>query len=389
MSLPLSINDLPPHTIIDILSRLPIKTIVQCKCVCNVWRNLLEEPYFVNLHLSRSPTSLITHQMSDRLPPSDSDILKLVEFEDDHDRHGLQYDPSTKFDLRFCYPKGTIHLVGSVNGLLCFCDYQNEALFVCNPAVRQNVSLVEPKHKTRYPHSLHYGFGFSPVSGQYKVVQIFQRALLDPAIGPCSYECQGEVYTLGTGKWRSIGTVPFLYDYYVYSVFLNGNIHWLICEEKSPESICSFDVEKELFQAFPAPPGLSRGTLYKSLGLLGGCLCVCDNSSDSDLVVWTMKEYGIKESWTKELVIRKNSNLERLSYAIVTPMKVWKNGDVLMLWRDDVLFSYSPERKTLEEVHVPRDSAHVVTPFITYEMLPHMASLLSLKDFGTEKVDTF
>ena len=116
---------------------------------------------------------------------------------------------------------------------------------------------------------------------------------------------------------------------------------------------------------------------------------MCDNSSDSDLVIWTMKEYGIKETWTKELVIRKNSDLERLSYAIVTPMKVWKNGDVLLLWRDDVLFSYSPETKTLEKVHVPRDSAHVVTPFINYEMLPHVASLLSLKDFGTEKVDTF
>ncbi|XP_057481275.1 F-box protein At3g07870-like [Actinidia eriantha] len=383
MNISMSISDLPPHTIIDILSRLPIKTIVQCKCVCKIWRNLLQEPYFVNLRLSRSPTTLVIHQFGHSLPPSDSDILKLVEWEDGHDRHSLQYDPSTKFDLRFCYPNGHILLVGSVNGLICFCGFENEALFVCNPAVRQCVSLAEPKHKTRFPSVLVYGFGFSPVSSQYKVVQIFQKA-----IGPFSYECQGEVYTLGTGKWRSVGTVPFEYDCYLYSVYLNGNIHWL-CDVESPESICSFDVEKELFQAFPAPPCLSRGTLYKSFGLLGGCLCVCDNSSDSEFVVWTMKEYGIKESWTKELVIRNNSDLDRLSYAIVTPIKVWQNGDVLMLWRGDILFSYSPERKTLEEVHVPRDSAHVVTPFINYEMLPHVASLVSLKDFGTERIDTF
>ncbi|GFY86546.1 hypothetical protein Acr_05g0001850 [Actinidia rufa] len=91
--------------------------------------------------------SLIIHQIGDRLPPSDSDILKLVEFEDDHDRHGLQYDPSTKFDLRFCYPNGHILVLGSVNGLLCFCDFENEALYACNPAVRQWVSLAESQHK--------------------------------------------------------------------------------------------------------------------------------------------------------------------------------------------------------------------------------------------------
>ncbi|GFZ18622.1 hypothetical protein Acr_27g0003610 [Actinidia rufa] len=339
MSISMSISDLPPHITIDILSRLPIKTIVQCKCVCKIWRNLLQEPYFVNLRLSRSPTTLIIHQFGHSLPPSDSDILKLVELEDDHDRHSLQYDPSTKFDLRFCYPNGHILLVGSVNGLICFCDFENEALFVCNPAVRQCVSLAEPKHKTRSPSVLVYGFGFSPVSSQYKVVQIFQKA-----IGPFSYECQ-----------------------------------------ESPESICSFDVEKELFQAFPC---LSRGTLYKSFGLLGGCLCVCDNSSDSEFVVWTMKEYGIKESWTKELVIRNNSHLDRLSYAIVTPIKVWQNGDVLMLWRGDVLFSYSPERKTLEEVHVPRDTVPMLSLLLLITRCCPMWQVLSRSRISGQREST-
>lgn len=216
-------------------------------------------------------------------------------------------------------------------------------------------------------------------------MQIFQKA----ASGNCSYECQGEVYSLGTGKWRSIGPVPFEYDLRLYSVTLNGNIHWLSCDMESPYSICAFDIEKESFQGFSTVPGLCRGSYCKSLGLLEGRLCVCDNSSNSDLVIWVMKEYGVSESWTKEIVIRLESDLTCLLYAQVTPIKVWRNGDILMLWRDDFLCSYNAERNSLEQVVVPRESAHIVHRFITYEMMLHVASFCSLKDFAMEKVDMF
>ncbi|KAE9444918.1 hypothetical protein C3L33_23185, partial [Rhododendron williamsianum] len=155
---------------------------------------------------------------------------------------------------------------------------------------------------------------------------------------------------------------------------------------ESPYSICAFDIEKESFQGFSTVPGLCRGSYCKSLGLLEGRLCVCDNSSDSDLVIWVMKEYGVSESWTKEIVIRKESDLACLLYDVVTPIKVWRNGDILMIWRDDFLYSYSPQSNTLEEVVVPRDSARIVDRHITYEMMLHVASFCSLKDLTTEEV---
>ncbi|PSS30791.1 F-box protein [Actinidia chinensis var. chinensis] len=388
MNVSWSISDLPQHIIIDILSRLPTKTIVQCKCVCKVWRTLIKEPYFVNLHLSKSPTTLLIFQPGHNDSEPDSDTLKLVEFEDNHNCHGLLYDPVMKFDLSFSYPndRAQITLVGSVNGLLCFCDYVNdEAIFICNPIVREYVTLPKPKYQRRSPELVYYGFGFSSVSGEYKVVQIFQRPLSD--VDPYKYESQGEVYTLGSGKWRSIGTVPFLYVFRTYSVSLNGNLHWLIWDPTIPESISSFDVDKEEFRLFPSPPGLTKD-LYRSLGLLEGRLCVCENNSDADLVVWAMNEYGVKESWTKEFVIQKSSDLDRLSYDAVSPLKVWKNGDVLMLYRDDFLYSYSPERKTLEDVRVPSDNGYNAY-FGVYEMILHVASFVSLMDFEAERVYMF
>ena len=47
------------------LSRLDVKTIIYCKCVCKRWRDLVLDPHFVsNLHLPRtlsSPPSIIIH----------------------------------------------------------------------------------------------------------------------------------------------------------------------------------------------------------------------------------------------------------------------------------------------------------------------------------------
>lgn len=392
-----SIFDLPGHIITDILSRLPIKTIIHCRCVCRTWRSLVLDPHFANLHLSRTPTILIIHQESHRSPDWDSDILKLIEFDrDEHDQHGnglLHYDPLMNFDLKR-FPNTEILLVGSVNGLLCFCDYENEAIFICNPIMRECVTLPKPIYTERYPTRIVYGFGYSSLSGQYKVVQISQTPLLDPEGLPFWDDSQGAVYVLGTANWRSIGTVPYLDSRRSYNLSLNGNIHWLNWGGETSELICSFDVENESFQVFPSPNNLIKQTWYASLGLFRDCLCLCvpDGSEDYDIDIdiWVMKEYGVKESWTKEIVIRQNSSeLSCLLCDEVSLLHVWENGDILILWRDDRLYLYSPERKTLEEVEDPRDSSHIVSPFIIYKMMLHVPSFLSLKDFERERVDMF
>ncbi|KAJ9551768.1 hypothetical protein OSB04_015813 [Centaurea solstitialis] len=49
-------KDLPEELMIDILSRLTVKTVIHCKLVCKKWRDLILDSSFVNLHLSKSPT---------------------------------------------------------------------------------------------------------------------------------------------------------------------------------------------------------------------------------------------------------------------------------------------------------------------------------------------
>ena len=59
-----NMEDLPLNVMVDILSRLPVKTISHCKCVCKKWQFLVSESYFFKLHISRSPPSLIIHEFT-------------------------------------------------------------------------------------------------------------------------------------------------------------------------------------------------------------------------------------------------------------------------------------------------------------------------------------
>ncbi|OMO87439.1 hypothetical protein COLO4_20655 [Corchorus olitorius] len=52
-------EDLPTGIIMEILSRLPFKFVLNCRCVCKTWYQIISDPHFVRLHLSRSPVSIL------------------------------------------------------------------------------------------------------------------------------------------------------------------------------------------------------------------------------------------------------------------------------------------------------------------------------------------
>ncbi|XP_041994144.1 F-box protein CPR1-like [Salvia splendens] len=66
---------LPPEVIVNILSRLPTRAAVVCKCVCKPWLGLLATPEFVNPHMSRSVPGLAVE--------THSNSFEIVEFVDE------------------------------------------------------------------------------------------------------------------------------------------------------------------------------------------------------------------------------------------------------------------------------------------------------------------
>lgn len=101
--------------------------------------------------------------------------------------------------------------------------------------------------------------------------------------------------------------------------------------------------------------------------MLGECLCVCDNicSSFDDLriVIWVMKDYGMKESWSKEIVIP-----DPLGYlnGMVHPLKVFKDGTLIISY---IMLLKTKLSTNLTRVLAVRGGAYPVRWFLSQVLL--------------------
>ncbi|XP_057793482.1 putative F-box protein At3g16210 [Salvia miltiorrhiza] len=260
------LTNLPSDIIIDILSRLPIPTIIRCKSVCKPWLHLLRSHEFATHHLSTSAPALAVFQYK-----ITSELYDIYEFEDD-DQH---YKLLTSF-MPPC--RGMIQ--GSANGFLVLRDLslRPHGLSICNPITREYMEIHSPpEFDYTYPQVAAFGFGASRITGQHKVVRVFHGREIP--------ECH--VYTLGTGSWRSVASsAPLRYGNGSIGEFLNGNLHWLVFDSNGKPWISCFDLETELFSII-SPPLPLRTQRWPVAGVFAfqDKLCVCDNSSEDEIVV--------------------------------------------------------------------------------------------------------
>ncbi|KAG5551599.1 hypothetical protein RHGRI_009868 [Rhododendron griersonianum] len=239
----LSVPELPAHITVDILSRLPVKTLLHSQLVCKHWLSLTSpNPPFARLHLSKSPIALLI-----RAARPDRRQLRLIDLRlqtlpNSHPKHAqLKLSPNLHFPLL------GHRVVNSCNGLLCLYD-QSDPVFVCNPVLGEYISIPLSQHMGRYDHTTS-AFGFSPKTKKYKVLQLFLKFV---SYESETYEAEAEIYTLGEGPWRCLGRVPFhpdsqsfyaslsgALDWFNHSFYasLNGAFHWLTFDRASPDFI--------------------------------------------------------------------------------------------------------------------------------------------------------
>ncbi|KAL4581432.1 hypothetical protein LXL04_017647 [Taraxacum kok-saghyz] len=383
-------EDLPAHIMVDILSKLPVKTIIHCKCVCKKWLDLVSDSYFANLHLSRSPTSLMVHHNSENEMTGyhKPGILKWVEIKNELHHHMLHHDPLMSLDLNLApiFQESQILLVGSVNGLLCLWQFgpESDNTYICNPITREYMILPRQQYYRQGYAIIVYCFGVSSRTHEYKVIRIFQGDIPPDSTSTSRPSfLEAEVNTLGTGQWRSLGHVPYWLVGFS-GPFLNGHAHWIVIDKNSPEKLCAFDFDKETFELFPSPPVeiiQESGIHFSSLGVLNGCLCQSD-TFDSQFTIWVMKEYGVKKSWRKEVVIKQSisPDLDWLMWEPVYLIEGLNDGTILMVYYEDKLLAYCPKSRTIEDTEV----------FDRYfSAMAYRPSFLRLQNFELERVHLF
>ncbi|VFQ87248.1 unnamed protein product [Cuscuta campestris] len=427
-------ENLPPEIAIDILSRLPIRTIANCKCVSKPWRDLIESRDFTSFHLSNSAPGLVLF--------GNSNLTQCKLFETCIDRlDGSSYNPVTELNLPFyglfC------HLYGSANGLIFMCDPSGLTpdIYICNPVTREYVTLVCPQEDHScygYLSKAAYGFGVTG-TGEHKLVRVTRGRLHERM--PEVERCVCQVYTLGTGSWRRTeGEGDRLYSNGGKpGVFVSGNLHWLARSSIGSPMVSCFDLETEIFSTFslPAIP-LDHDGSYTHLFALGDCLGLWD--SNDGIVIWLMKQYGDERSWAKEFAINikpdsflyyiglpielcgdevyadefyvvepdadehyapepyasePNSDalliwneffghdiFPRKKHLAVYPIKIFEDGDILMSWCETFVLRYSSKTKAIKRM--PMFKYDICSDYIP---ILHTPSLVSLKSLCFEGCD--
>ncbi|KAH7844707.1 hypothetical protein Vadar_030813 [Vaccinium darrowii] len=327
-----TISDLPNHIICDILSRLPLSSIFTCKRVCKIWHNLILEPCFAKLHLSRSPLSLVFYRPGNSNDsPSYFEILQL------HDPPDLdQHNATMKFTTQIYLPHRHVEMLGSCNGSILLAnyvsDYKDLVIIVCNPLRARHHVLPEPSKLALRTHG-YAGLGFvhSPSTDKHKVL-LFTHTWtnLGPAAPAWSRDkLYCDTFTIGIDdEWRSIGDTGMPPDEFALPfVFLNGAIHWIGFENS--RVICYFDIEKEQFGSFPLPSHFGlKGQGRFFLGVIDNWLYIQHDSPYMVWKFWVMKDYGDFGSWTPEWVIERPITSKFASR--VKLLKMLNDGTLLM-----------------------------------------------------------
>ncbi|XP_042508938.1 F-box protein CPR1-like isoform X2 [Macadamia integrifolia] len=386
-------KNLPEVLIADILSRLPVKSLLKFRCVCKTWCALIADPAFVKEHLNRSLASNSNLSLIFRRC-----ALFSVDLDTCEQRAAVELDHPLKS------PHLATEVLGSCNGLLCISN-SDEDILLWNPSIRRHHKLpitpIEFPVRFDSPRLIVYGLGYDPTTDDYKLVRVVQF------YGDSEYSCDSEVkvYSLRTNSWRRIRDMPYHLSYERgfgvlnnswrkirdmpyhlsykrgYGVLANYALHWVAMRETGRDTastfIVSFDLQDEYYREIPLPDFVDD-EFHMTVGVLGGQLCLLCNFFRVRVEVWVMKEYGVRDSWLKQFSIEQPDVIS--SFMFVRPICYSKNGDVILDKDSEApLLLYDSLRERVRNLRIRGAPDRMETEICVGSLVP-----LNAKD-GTEQ----
>ncbi|KAG2643882.1 hypothetical protein PVAP13_2KG353500 [Panicum virgatum] len=272
------VPELPDEIVVEILVRLPVKSLVRCTSVCKAWQAVVSDPVFIRAHLRSSasrceqdPAFLITPITFDRLDPGEttprtfSSRISFYQWQQCATNGGKAArfkhakDFAGEFN-RFCY---FAHCDGLVLALT------DTKLYLFNPATRDAITLPDSERNERNgARGCHCaGLGRDPRTGKYKVVQAFFLAIYAGFL--TNVHLVGmEVLTVGgDGVWRETMTRP---PYPVWNwqtgIHIKGFMYWRIDDYHNegpvPRGLLRLSLADEKFSVTGLPESLDPALHY-------------------------------------------------------------------------------------------------------------------------------
>lgn len=344
---------------VEILSRLPVKTLGSFSTVCKSWHSFIKTKTFIQTHLKnycQKNSSSIELPSIPYLSCSSNTII---------------LDEISKNLMAYCTPQDLSVVGNSCNGIICFTDnktYYGTRVFLSNPILKKT-KCISHFWKTDFRPYLNIysklGFGCLEYN-DFKVVRIYYFKDINSSkllvVKP-----QVEVYSSKADNWRKIDEANINCIADKRSVSCNGAIYWLgrRREEWSCDIILSFDLANESFDEITLPPIESKVSRNAILLVYNGLLAFWTVSSvnnnnntmlsesnwrRSNMIIgslgqieteycydlWVMMDKKVSNSWRKLGVFETKKN--------VTEVRGFTNGGKLIMeiWESDYLASWDP-----------------------------------------------
>ncbi|KAL3503711.1 hypothetical protein ACH5RR_038160 [Cinchona calisaya] len=321
----LSFNDgnLPDWLLIEVLCRLPIKSIFRFKCVSKCWNSIISHPSFRRFYISRASASALPWGF----------LLKRIHVEGskmaNFPKHKLLENKISDGTLLssphasvLALPnshkaKGPLYYIKAAdNGVVLYGWFDldrrsfNDATeyFICNPITKQWLAIPDPKHCTRRA-----SFGFITQVDEEGILRSFKLVLVHC---PCTSKIQNflefEVFSSETGKWvehivHSPCTVRVSHNKKAF--VMEGNLHWDDCEL----GVIAYDPynSPDKFRIIEFPHVDTEGN--KSRYMCGGHLGrlkyfevgrMFKPQGFSHLKIWALEDYS-SNNWYLQHIVRK------------------------------------------------------------------------------------
>lgn len=319
-------GDFSKDMMVEILSRLPVKSLLRFRCVCQFWYNLVKDPIFIYKHLKGDDNMrLIVHCTYKNPYDTDpfNDLITYISIFPDKtmtDLHIQDLEPVMN----------GLH-IGPYDGIfLLMEDHTHINLW--------NVSMDEyrvvPGCGVRLPsnvrtHSSAYGLGLDPMTNDFKLVLILTLWDLNRQ---WTYNDFSPVasYNFTTSCWRDLGGFPMSPHYSFEGaddVYLNGFCYWVVVgRPRYQKEILSFSMSDETFQVKKGPNIPQLQNCHESamrpwmLGVYDDCLSTLYSEELAhSFDLWMLKG----GSWTKHFTF--GPFIETYQ-----PLAFWRKGEFLL-----------------------------------------------------------
>uniref|UniRef100_A0A7N2R7G8 F-box domain-containing protein n=1 Tax=Quercus lobata TaxID=97700 RepID=A0A7N2R7G8_QUELO len=332
--LDLSYEILPDDVVFDILTRLPVKSLIRFRCVSKSWYATITSRIFITRHLNFNLNLKLSSKNNHNgylLCKSDNELCTLV----------YNSDRTLTEVSRFQIPLWGANMVDYCNGIFFLYSYVNPTIYLWNPSIQMFKTIDATRFRPftmDYFDSVVFGFAYLAEISDFKILRIVSYKGFDEEKAP---PAEAEVYTLSTDSWRTVEilveSVPNIR--YILAVqpnsclFFNGALHFIACTLGNDDNsfILSFDVNDEIFRDIKLPENYLDGLGPNSdhhvhqLVVFKGSLALVVIGPDDDVdededeeeeeddddepdtsnicLIWVMREYGVVESWTKTNVL--------------------------------------------------------------------------------------